>query len=124
MQLINGEETYKTIEGGKLLKELDLPKLKGTERQIKWGEDIRADFVKDYALYLKYVTGMSEKEKAKIVNEAFKYYGYKGETVEQLIREAFDKEIKNTSAKYWIDSRDITGRVRMHRIEDNYLESL
>jgi len=85
-------------------KEMELPDLKGTDKQVNWALTLRNDFIKNYQELCKKIQRLKEENPER--------YAKSDVTLEQF-QMAFDYIINNKiKASYWIDNRLVdTGRV-------------
>ncbi len=90
---------------------MNLPELKGTEKQITWANTIRVKFVSEYESSMK----RAYSRRAELVNHREKYPEYtddmiiagdaKLDTMSMAVELLISTQIKST---FWIDNRDAT----------------
>ena len=91
------------------------PELKGTEKQIKWAEDIRKEKVitllekyRDFkAIVKRYYSLNEDDEKIKQMNKEFEEYGY--------------KLLSETKASKWIEDRSFVDYQDIFKIEFRHI---
>lgn len=103
------EDNKKAIE---LAKEMELPDLEGTEKQVAWANTIRQDFIDEYEIFIeKGDLGGLSKENIKRVEDKNKLY---------LVMDYLLTEKLNS--KFWIEHRDDIRWDRIDCILDKYIK--
>jgi hypothetical protein len=97
--------------------ETSLPALAGSEKQIKWAEEIRAKFIKDTAEPL---DKWQSKQIAKgnLIHGSIELYGAK--LAEVVARELLEED----SASFWINNRSWIASLVMHQLNGNMTETI
>lgn len=91
--------------------EMELPRLKGTEKQIAWANTIRDEFVKSYE--------KAQERMDKIKREKPELYEENKEPIEHEIRTANFIMEERVDSSYWIDNRDHKFSQFVHSELDN-----
>jgi hypothetical protein len=94
-----------------------LPALSGSEKQIKWAEEIRAKFIKDTAEPLALWQG-KQIAKGNLIHGSIELYGAK--LAEIVTRELLEEG----SATFWINNRSWIASLVMHQINGNMTETI
>lgn len=85
------EYARKSAEAAEKAKEMELPQLTGSKKQIAWAETIRMDFVKEY----------EEEHVNDIINVNVAPRKWENHSVSEYVEDV----LKQTSAEWWIDKR-------------------
>lgn len=124
------ERNRKNQEAAELAREMELPELTGTERQISWANTLRNKVIEDIAAFRRDVL----EEKTSSVYDAVEWFKIDDdtawdfieakETVLKYLDKAEEKILSNINASYWIDKRnyDLEDRMSDMNISINPIE--
>lgn len=105
------EKAAANAKAAEAAKELELPELTGTEKQISWANTIRVAYFKSYSkIVAKYSELLSsERQQCEVEFKSFL------EVAEHLFA-------TKTSASFWIENRDLTIRLVVHEHEKEFVK--